>query len=190
MPPPIWFEKNPHPSQNISANLYFHLSQDYGDSALIEDFEICCNHIHAAIERKENILVHCEGGINRGPTITITYLISRANLTLRDAVYLMKKKREVTKPHMGYLKQLEKLEVRIRQESSISLEELVGLFEPIEMIASNPSAAISQQLWASVLDDYMSGKLQENIEKLSPAQKMVLLNIACKLQSIVVADTS
>lgn len=163
---------------------------DYGDSALIEEFELCCDHIQKAMEREENILVHCEGGINRSPTITLVYLISRAKYTLRDAVYLIKKKREQARPHMGYLKQLEKLENRIRQENTITLEELVGLFEPIEMVASNPSAAISQQIWTSVLDDYMAGKLQENIEKLTPAQKMVLLNIACKIQSIVVADTS
>ena len=162
---------------------------DYGDTPLVEEYEKCTTHIEKAVSSEENILIHCEGGINRAPTMTVIYLFSCEKYSLRDAVYLVKKKREQARPHLGYLKQLERLESRIKKENSMTLDELVALFEPVDVVAANTATGISAEIWSSILEDYGNGRLQENIEKLTPSQKMVLMNIACKIQALVVANT-
>jgi hypothetical protein len=82
------------------------------------------------------------------------------------------------------------MEVRLRNENTISLSELIALFEPIQLYETNPATSLPSHVWGLLLEDYASGKLAERIETLTPAQKMTLMNIACKIQSIVVASTT
>uniref|UniRef100_A0A7S4P0B2 protein-tyrosine-phosphatase n=1 Tax=Paramoeba aestuarina TaxID=180227 RepID=A0A7S4P0B2_9EUKA len=83
---------------------------DNGDSQMAEQAAKFVAHISKAREKEENVLIHCEGGINRAPTVTMIYLIIGEKYTLRDAMNLVKSKRKQTAPHLGYLTQLVEIE--------------------------------------------------------------------------------
>ncbi|XP_043484347.1 probable dual specificity protein phosphatase DDB_G0283417 [Leptopilina heterotoma] len=66
----------------------------------LEIIDNCCCH------GDENILVHCNAGISRSPTIVIAYLMAREKLTFHDAFQRVKLQRERIKPNEGFIRQL------------------------------------------------------------------------------------
>lgn len=47
------------------------------------------------LHRGGKVLVHCTGGLNRSSLVTVTYLIDYEDLTARDAVTLLRTKRDL-----------------------------------------------------------------------------------------------
>ncbi|XP_075969156.1 MAP kinase-specific phosphatase [Anticarsia gemmatalis] len=62
--------------------------------------------IHAAVEAKENVLVHCNAGVSRTSMVTIAYLMHYERLSYEDAFNLVKSKRPAIHPNDGFRKQL------------------------------------------------------------------------------------
>jgi protein-tyrosine phosphatase len=64
-----------------------------------------CDSFYSPTEqvRKENkkVVVHCEVGMSRSPTIVISYLMKYQNMTLREAYNHVKKRRPIVSPNMG-----------------------------------------------------------------------------------------
>ena len=52
------------------------------------------------------VLVHCQGGISRSPTLVIAYLVQKKNLTLGNSFELVREKRPIIDPNEGFLYQL------------------------------------------------------------------------------------
>ncbi|XP_076288454.1 dual specificity protein phosphatase 19 [Lasioglossum baleicum] len=67
--------------------------------------------------RNENILVHCNAGVSRSPTIVISYLMVSEGLFFDDAYCKVKKVRDRIKPNEGFIKQLRTLQMA-RDESA------------------------------------------------------------------------
>ncbi|XP_033329893.1 dual specificity protein phosphatase 19 [Megalopta genalis] len=61
--------------------------------------------------RIENILVHCNAGVSRSPTIVISYLMVYEGLSFDDAYYKVKQVRDCIKPNEGFIKQLRTLQM-------------------------------------------------------------------------------
>ncbi|XP_043254144.1 dual specificity protein phosphatase 19 [Colletes gigas] len=59
--------------------------------------------------RCKNILVHCNAGVSRSPTIVISYLTLCEKLSYDDAYNKVKKLRNCIKPNEGFVKQLKML---------------------------------------------------------------------------------
>ncbi|CAL8092074.1 unnamed protein product [Calicophoron daubneyi] len=52
------------------------------------------------------VLVHCQAGVSRSPSLVIAYLMAHSRLSLRDAYQLVKSKRSVISPNFAFLGQL------------------------------------------------------------------------------------
>ncbi|CAL1276220.1 unnamed protein product [Larinioides sclopetarius] len=56
------------------------------------------------------VLVHCNAGVSRAPTIVLAYLMNRCKMTLKDAYSLVKSVRSCIRPNDGFMKVLEEYE--------------------------------------------------------------------------------
>lgn len=63
--------------------------------------------------RNSNILVHCNAGVSRSPTIVIAYLIYSEKMTFQEALDKVKGFRSCVRPNEGFVKQLRQFEVKI-----------------------------------------------------------------------------
>lgn len=81
---------------------------DLPESDIIPSIKKCINIIHA--NRKENILVHCNAGVSRSPTIIIAYLMIMMELSYNEAYNKVKEIRSCIKPNDGFVKQLKNIE--------------------------------------------------------------------------------
>ncbi|KAJ6526766.1 dual specificity phosphatase [Mycena capillaripes] len=63
-------------------------------------------YIERALRRSEGVLVHCQQGIPRSPSIVIAYLIRNHGLSYDVAVSFVKHKRACAKPNPGFARAL------------------------------------------------------------------------------------
>ena len=52
------------------------------------------------------VLVHCQAGISRSPSIVLAYLIDRKNMDFDDAYHLLTERRPIVAPNFNFLAQL------------------------------------------------------------------------------------
>jgi len=64
------------------------------------------NFILDSQKRKKKLLIHCQMGMNRSPTIVMGFLMKYDNITFYKAWRLVKQKRVIVQPHVNYIKQL------------------------------------------------------------------------------------
>ena len=55
------------------------------------------------------VLVHCQGGISRSPSVVIAYLMKMHNETYQDALDLVKRQRKCVRPNANFISQLRNL---------------------------------------------------------------------------------
>jgi atypical dual specificity phosphatase len=104
---------------------------DFGDTPLSSVLEECFDVINEAREAKGNVLVHCQGGVNRSPTVVIAFLMHVIGWNLKRAWEHVKEKRPAASPHEKYMQQLIDIErelfdgvttVDFAEYSSVSLQ--------------------------------------------------------------------
>eukprot|EP01080_Neovahlkampfia_damariscottae_P001120 gene1120-10634_t len=83
---------------------------------------------HKFINKHEKVLVHCLGGASRSVTITISYLMKNEKMNLSDAYKLIKRKRFIINPNIGFMRQLMKYEIELYSIQTINYEEYVTQF--------------------------------------------------------------
>ncbi|KAG8199479.1 hypothetical protein JTE90_009327 [Oedothorax gibbosus] len=64
------------------------------------------------------VLVHCNAGVSRAPTIVIAYLMNRKKMTLKEALALVKSVRASIRPNDGFMKILEEYEKELAKRDS------------------------------------------------------------------------
>jgi len=114
---------------------------DNGTTNLFEIFESCFDFISQAKSANHVILVHCDGGINRAPTIVVGYLVSREKWTLEQAFNHVKKCRPKIAPRQTYFEQLQQLEMNIHGKITLQFEDTGPTLEQ-RMIAAKEEAKI------------------------------------------------
>lgn len=87
--------------------------EDQNNEEIKKYFEESFNYIE---EAKGKIFVHCMGGVSRGPTIVIAYLMKKEGLGFNDAINFVKGKRKWVKPNWGFTGQLKEYEEELRKE--------------------------------------------------------------------------
>ncbi|KAI3662591.1 hypothetical protein MP638_000701 [Amoeboaphelidium occidentale] len=65
--------------------------------------------IDGALSKGQHILVHCNAGVSRAPSIVIAYLILKRGMSYDEAFNLVKAARPCIKPNEGFVKQLRAL---------------------------------------------------------------------------------
>ena len=74
--------------------------------------------IENALNNKGRVLVHCALGMSRSPSIVIAYLIKYKKMTFYEALNLVQKKHQMTKPQSSFLKQLVEYEKKLKKKGS------------------------------------------------------------------------
>ncbi|KAG8194825.1 hypothetical protein JTE90_017264 [Oedothorax gibbosus] len=83
---------------------------DSPDENLSRHFSRCNDFIHRARSTGGNVLVHCLAGVSRSATIAAAYVMCATNLTLGDALKVVKGARSIANPNYGFHAQLKEYE--------------------------------------------------------------------------------
>lgn len=80
--------------------------EDLNSSCLKSYFSKSCEFIRNAVGSDGCVLVHCNLGMSRSSTISLSYLMESRHWHLKEAYDFMKSKRQAVKPNRGFLRQL------------------------------------------------------------------------------------
>lgn len=112
---------NMNPKISLYYKLYKYECKDNEYYNIFQHFD----EIADLIEKEQAVLVNCAAGVSRSPTIVMAYLMKYYAMTLRDALYLVKQKRNVILPNPSFLKQLIQYEKKLYNKNSVTYEEAV-----------------------------------------------------------------
>lgn len=70
--------------------------------------------ISKAISENKNVIVHCAAGMSRSTSLVIAYLMIQNKWAYEEAYNFVKKRRPITEPNTGFVKQLKQLENSIK----------------------------------------------------------------------------
>ncbi|XP_048751881.2 dual specificity protein phosphatase 3-like [Ostrea edulis] len=77
-------------------------------------FQTAADFIEEALKEKGTVYVHCQSGMSRSGSIVLAYLMIKQDMSVLDAVKLVRDKREIF-PNDGFLKQLCELDQELQQ---------------------------------------------------------------------------
>jgi predicted protein tyrosine phosphatase len=89
---------------------------DIPNENIYKTFDKIVPEIHHVIERNKGVLIHCMVGASRSVSIACAYLMKYHNMGTIDALKYMKKLREEVNPNEGYIRQLKKYELHLKQK--------------------------------------------------------------------------
>lgn len=92
---------------------------DEPGQALDRFFQESIQFIEEARRNKCNVLVHCQAGISRAPSIVIAYLMRSKQLGFRKAFKTVQKRRIIIDPNFGFCFQLMEYEKKLRSEGNL-----------------------------------------------------------------------
>ncbi|KAM3867867.1 dual specificity protein phosphatase 26-like [Diretmus argenteus] len=87
-------------------------ARDSSDFDMSVNFQTAADFIHRSLSGGGRVLVHCHVGVSRSATLVLAYLMLKQNLTLVEAICVVKEHRGVV-PNRGFLRQLIKLDVQL-----------------------------------------------------------------------------
>ncbi len=116
------------PANPVEGIVYQRISiSDSPASSIAKVCDTACEIIDDALSShkgKGRILVHCSAGISRSPMVVTAYLMRRRGMSLREALSRIIKVRPQVSPNVGFLEQLKELEMELRGEVSLEVDEL------------------------------------------------------------------
>ena len=101
-----------HKCSNVHEDLVTHSSFSFADHEnfnLNDHLDSVIDIIQEKVEAKENVLVHCQKGISRAPSIIMGFLIKKRNFTYEQSLKYVQKKNPKSYPNWGFLVHLQNL---------------------------------------------------------------------------------
>lgn len=93
---------------------YLHINvNDVATENIGRHFDGCYAFIQRIIATGKAVIVHCQAGISRSPTIVIAYVMKREQKRLRAAFDMVREKRPCINPNAGFWSQLEQYEAQL-----------------------------------------------------------------------------
>jgi len=125
---------------NVTAHLPLHFendgitylrlpASDSGSQNLKQYFSEAISFIENAKASKGKVLVHCQAGVSRSPTIVAAYLIARSSKTLCETFSFLKDRRPIVAPNINFMGQLLEFE-----QNSLSRSGLCPPSEPFHLL--------------------------------------------------------
>ena len=116
--------KNRHIIHDKSKFNVLNISTDDFVTCSLNDWaEQTSNFIEENINNKNPVYVHCAQGISRSTSCILHYLMSKKGMNLKDSFDLVRKKRNVACPTVGFFKDLIDYDKKLFGKYSITLEE-------------------------------------------------------------------
>jgi len=116
------------PSYQMSSKITYKqlLAADNGSQNIKQYFDEAFRFIDAAKKSGGSVLIHCQAGVSRSPTIAIAYLIKYFSMKMLDAYQYIKIRRTIISPNLNFMGQLLEFEQSMQSseegESSGRLE--------------------------------------------------------------------
>ncbi|TIA92521.1 hypothetical protein E3P99_00550 [Wallemia hederae] len=104
-------------------DLFSYLVLDVRDSEeqnLIRIYPQARSYIADALQMGGKVLIVCNGGISRGPAITIMYIMEAAQMSFEDATHYVQNKRYCISPNLGFQCQLKEFEAIYRASLALA----------------------------------------------------------------------
>ena len=104
------------PSYKMSNKITYKqlLAADNGSQNIKQYFDEAFLFIDAAKKSGGSVLIHCQAGVSRSPTIAIAYLIKYFSMKMLDAYQYIKIRRSIISPNLNFMGQLLEFEQSIR----------------------------------------------------------------------------
>merc|ERR1719150_2761689 len=120
------------------------VADDNGLQNLRQFFEEAFEFIDLAKSNSSGVLIHCQAGISRSPTIAVAYLMKYYPMAMSDAYKFVKTKRSIISPNLNFMGQLWEFEQGLRPCNS----------EPNEHLGSSSSPKSSPSHSSSMTNSY------------------------------------
>jgi len=82
------------------------IAQDNGYQNLKQYFDEAFEFIDSARLGGGSVLIHCQAGVSRSPTIAVAYLIKHSPMTMVEAYKFVKSRRSIISPNLNFMGQL------------------------------------------------------------------------------------
>merc|ERR1711963_524803 len=127
---------------------------DNGYQNLKQYFEEAFDFIDLARSRGGSVLIHCQAGVSRSPTIAVAYLIKQFPMSLVDAYKFVKNRRSIISPNLNFMGQLLEFEQGILKSFPDRVDNLQwGDGKEQEKTSNSPwSSTSSSSSWSSTED--------------------------------------
>jgi protein-tyrosine phosphatase len=133
---------------------YLHLPlPDTPTSDLFALFPQCIEFIGDAIKSGSSVLVHCNAGVSRSPTVVMAFVMHHQRLSLRETVELVRSRRACAYPNYGFMAQLVRFEKEAFGSTSLTVRE-IGVTELLWAFAPTLTAERAEQMMAMMNDSY------------------------------------
>ena len=114
--------ENKRPEMGFVAEHFQHLFlglRDHTDQDISEAFPAFFEFVEALTRGRSTakVLVHCEVGVSRSPTLVIAWFMKRDNLSFFDAFLRVRSQRFQVLPNIGFASQLQRLEHELQPNS-------------------------------------------------------------------------
>ncbi|XP_050305139.1 dual specificity protein phosphatase 19 [Anthonomus grandis grandis] len=97
------------PAKTPDINYKFVKILDLDNANLLDILPKCLDFIESSLNRRENLLVHCNAGVSRSASVVIAYLVIKRKLMFDEAYEIVKLARPCIRPNDGFMLQLRRL---------------------------------------------------------------------------------
>jgi protein-tyrosine phosphatase len=104
-------------------------ASDSGSQNLKQYFAEAISFIDDARDKNGKVLVHCQAGVSRSPTIVAAYLMARSHKSLQEAFAFIREQRPIVAPNINFMGQLLEFE-----QNSVQLSGLCPPSQPAHLL--------------------------------------------------------
>ena len=159
MPKASQIEHDPNKFSVLNIN-----TEDSILCSLNEWAEKTSDFIENNIKENKPVYVHCVQGMSRSTSCILHYLMTKREMNLKQSFTLVRSKRNVASPTVGFFKDLIDLDIKLYGVSSMSLEEysLMMIYENFPSLDKNEI----DKIYNKYHDLYKEGEKKDKYEQI------------------------